>query len=152
MKRLNSWLHRRWFLIVFALAVFAVFYLSLPKKLIYDYTIRVANVLLGGELGLSYKPPPHVGEFVPFNGYYYSVFPLGAVLSFIPYVLVSEIFNFSTILYTYYICIVVTLVVTFFFLIALHYGYKRSQAALIALVPVFGSWVYANSCLFGCGA
>ena len=152
MVKISSGLKRKGFLVALVLTAFAVFYVSLPKYFFYDYTIRVARVLLEGELGLPYEPPSHLNEFVPHNDHYYSIFPLGAVLSFVPYVLLFDVWPFSLPLYACYISAAAALVVVFFYLISLHYGLKKFQAALLALVPIFGTWVIVNSCLFGCGA
>src|SRR5207244_4453777 len=49
-----------------------------------DYTSRIASALLQGDLGLRQPAPSWLNEMVPANGRYYSVFPLGAVLSMVP--------------------------------------------------------------------
>src|SRR5689334_14878195 len=68
-----------------SIAAFATFYFSIkPGGTPYDYTYRIANAFLTGQLGLHEQPPSWLGEMVPFHGSYYSVFPLGAVLSVIP--------------------------------------------------------------------
>src|SRR5215203_3958440 len=75
-----------------ALAVGAVYYFSNPRpRFYYDYTFRVAERLLNGALGLVEKPPGHLNEFVPFEGAWYSVFPLGAVLTMLPAALLKAL-------------------------------------------------------------
>src|SRR5215210_6575732 len=59
----------------------------------YDYTFRVADNILRGEIGFREKPPSWLNEFVPFQGYWYSVFPLGSVLAMIPFAL-FKVFGF----------------------------------------------------------
>ena len=49
----------------------------------YDYTFRIARALLKGELGLR-EPVSWLNELVPYNGWYYSVFPFGSVVTQIP--------------------------------------------------------------------
>lgn len=69
-----------------SLATAAVYYFSNPKpNHYYDYTFRVAENLLRGSIGFPQKPPPWLNEFVPFEGLWYSVFPLGSVLSMVPF-------------------------------------------------------------------
>ncbi len=69
-----------------------VYYFSNPKpQNFYDYTFRVAGNLLSGSVGFAEKPPPWLNEFVPFEGVYYSVFPLGAVVSVVPFALLKTI-------------------------------------------------------------
>jgi hypothetical protein len=48
-----------------------------------NYTFVIATALLHGHLGLSVGPS-WLNELVPVHGHYYSVFPLGAVLSVLP--------------------------------------------------------------------
>src|SRR5438309_3636529 len=63
-----------------------VYYLSNPKpQSYYDYTFRVAANMLHGRIAFNLPQPAWLNEFVPFEGYYYSVFPLGAVLSMMPF-------------------------------------------------------------------
>ena len=66
----------------------AIYSLSNPNPQSgYDYTFRVADRLLHGSVAIIKRPPPGLNEFVPFDGVYYSVFPLGAVLSMVPFAL-----------------------------------------------------------------
>src|SRR5262245_11492144 len=50
----------------------------------YDYTFRIAGALLKGSLGLNETPPSWLNEMIPLNGWFYSAFPLGSVLSMLP--------------------------------------------------------------------
>src|SRR5262245_44598323 len=71
----------------FALSViaFLVYYLSNPNSdSYYDYTFRIAQALLDGRLSIAEEPPPALNEMIPLNGSYYSVFPLGSVLTMLP--------------------------------------------------------------------
>src|SRR5215510_5278390 len=72
--------------LILPLAVAAVYFFSNPKpQNYYDYTFRVAGNLLRGSIGFKFPQPSWLKELVPFEGYYYSVFPLGAVLSMVPF-------------------------------------------------------------------
>jgi len=74
------------------LATALVYYFSNPKpQNYYDYTFRVAENFLYGSIGFASKPPDWLNEFVPFGGSYYSVFPLGSVLSMIPFAILKAI-------------------------------------------------------------
>src|SRR3954466_859899 len=73
-----------------AIASAVVYYFSNPKpQSFYDYTFRVAANMLHGHIAFNLAQPAWLNEFVPFEGYYYSVFPLGAVLSMIPFALLK---------------------------------------------------------------
>ena len=77
----------REFAIAAALAVIAtlVFYFSIkPIQQTFDYTAQIASALLRGHLGVHGRQGSWLNEFVPFEGSYYSVFLLGAVLSMVP--------------------------------------------------------------------
>ena len=77
-----------------ALAVTAavLFWVTIqPKHEHFDYTFRIASALLHGHVGLASNPGSSLNEFVPANGEYYSVFPLGAVLSLLPVALLKEV-------------------------------------------------------------
>src|ERR671930_169033 len=73
------------------LLAFLIYYLSNPLPgSYYDYTARIAAALIHGELGVREQPPSWLNEMVPYNGWYYSVFPLGAVLTMMPIALLRE--------------------------------------------------------------
>ena len=55
-----------------------------------DYTNQIASALLHGQLGLREKPPDWLNEMIPWEGKYYSAFPLGAVLSMLPVALLRS--------------------------------------------------------------
>jgi len=50
----------------------------------YDYTLRIADCFLAGRLGLTERPPSWLNEMIPVADRYYSVFPLGSVLTMLP--------------------------------------------------------------------
>ena len=65
---------------------FLIYYFSNPKpQYYYDYTFRVAENIMRGAIAFGEKPPSWLNEFVPFSGGWYSVFPLGSVLTMLPF-------------------------------------------------------------------
>ena len=70
-------------LLPFVLAgIFGVYYFSNSQpQAFYDYTLRIAEALLQGHLGLSEQPPSWLNEMIPHEGKFYSAFPLGSVLT-----------------------------------------------------------------------
>ncbi len=75
------------------LSLFAAiaFYLSTKATLRdLDYTNQIASALLHGQLGLQETPPEWLNEMIPWEGRYYSAFPLGAVLSMLPVALLRN--------------------------------------------------------------
>lgn len=76
--------------LIAVVAVGLAYYFSNPKpNSYYDYTFRVAENLLRGSIGFPQRPPSWVNEFVPFEGLWYSVFPLGSVVSMVPFALLK---------------------------------------------------------------
>jgi hypothetical protein len=85
--------HIREVLLAMAVSLFAAmaFYFSTKATLHdLDYTSQVASALLHGQLGLQEKPPDWLNEMIPWQGRYYSAFPLGAVLSMLPVALLRN--------------------------------------------------------------
>ncbi len=56
----------------------------------FDYTARIASAFLERHLGLTKPPPSWLNEMIPVNGVYYSVFPLGAVISMLPVAILQK--------------------------------------------------------------
>jgi hypothetical protein len=74
-----------------AAATTAIYYLSSPVTAsYYDYTFRIAGALIHGRLGTTETPPTWLNEMVPLGGQYYSVFPLGSVLTMLPVALLHQ--------------------------------------------------------------
>ena len=77
---------------VLSLATAVAYYFSnLRPQSYYDYTFRVAANMLGGQVAFTEKQPSWLNEFVPFEGFYYSVFPLGSVVSMMPFALLKVV-------------------------------------------------------------
>jgi hypothetical protein len=110
----------------------------------FDYTARIASALLQGHLGLDRHPGAWLNEMVPFEGKYYSVFPLGAVLSVLPVALLQRgewIHNFPAQFLT---ALIAGLCVFFFFRLSSVETKSISRRILLALFPVFGTWTWCN--------
>ena len=83
---------RFWIPLVLAVAAAFAFYFSTKAtQTHFDYTYRIATALLRGHVGLLDQPPSWLNEMIPWEGEYYSVFPLGAVLALIPVVLLRKV-------------------------------------------------------------
>src|SRR2546430_1734176 len=81
-----------WIAGVLALVTLILFYFSIKAtQQHFDYTARIASALLQGDVGLRKPAPSWLNEMVPANGRYYSVFPLGAVLSMVPVAVLQKI-------------------------------------------------------------
>jgi hypothetical protein len=127
------------------LATALVYYFSNPKpQNYYDYTFRVAGNLLHGSTGFAEKPPAWLNEFVPLEGFYYSVFPLGAVLTMIPFALLRSI-GVVTEMPGAFIAAFLAGVICFYLLrIAEKYEYAPGKKVLLILAILFGTWMWTN--------
>src|SRR5947207_2312200 len=75
-----------------SVAAAVAFYFSItPTQREFDYTNRIAGAFLHGHLGLVAEPPSWLNEMIPMNGRFYSVFPLGAVLTVMPIALLQRL-------------------------------------------------------------
>jgi hypothetical protein len=135
----------------------------------FDYTTRIASALLHGHLGLDRHPASWLNEMVPFEGKYYSVFPLGAVLSVLPVALLQRAGWIHSFPAQWVTSIIAGLCVFFFFQLAKAFevspatsspvrparnashsdaggpfAVSPSRRVLLALFPVFGTWTWCN--------
>src|SRR2546421_5070884 len=117
-----------------------------------DYTSQIASALLHGRLGLQETPPDWLNEMIPWEGRYYSAFPLGAVISMLPVALLRNtglIQNFPAHLLA---ALIAGLCVYFFFGLAKAFGADYSglkakslaRRIMLALFPIFGTWTWCN--------
>jgi hypothetical protein len=117
-----------------------------------DYTNQIATALLHGQLGLREKPPDWLNEMIPWEGRYYSAFPLGAVLSMLPVALLRStglIQNFPGHVLA---ALIAGLSVYFFFGLAKVFGNdycnlktkSLARRIMLALFPIFGTWTWCN--------
>src|ERR1700755_3389566 len=71
-------------------AAFFVYYFSNPHpQYYYNYTFLVAENFLHGRTGLERQHPSCLNEMIPFDGLSYSAFPLGSVLTMLPFALLK---------------------------------------------------------------
>jgi hypothetical protein len=141
-ERKNFWL--------LSIATAVVYYFSNPKpKYYYDYTLRVAENLLSGSIGFSQKPPYWLNEFVPFEGLWYSVFPLGSVVSMAPIasLKISGVINSkpSGLIYA----LLAGAACLFMLKIGSRYDLPFSRIVLITCGILFGTFTWTNLTLGG---
>lgn len=117
-----------------------------------DYTNQIASVLLHGQLGLREKPPDWLNEMIPWEGRYYSAFPLGAVLSVLPVALLRSTGLIQSFPGHVLAALIAGLSVYFFFRLAKAFGGDYSslktkllaRRIMLALFPIFGTWTWCN--------
>lgn len=128
-----------------SLVVAIVYYFSNPNgQAHFDYTFRVAGNMLGGAIAFTEKQPSWLNEFVPFDGYYYSVFPLGSVLTMMPAALLKTV-GLITEMPGLWIAAIQAGIVCFFLLkIASKYNVSRTRQILMSLGIVLGTFMWTN--------
>jgi len=117
-----------------------------------DYTNQIASALLHGQLGLQEKPPDWLNEMIPWEGRYYSAFPLGAVLSMLPVALLRNTGLIQNFPGHFLAALIAGLCVYFFFGLGKAFGadystFKTKSLArriMLALFPIFGTWTWCN--------
>ena len=133
------------FPIALAILVAIVFSLSIrPVHQPFDYTYRIAGAFLHGHLGLNSQPPTWLNEMVPMGEKYYSVFPLGAVLSVLPVALLGEAGFVNRFPGGIVASLIAGLCVYFFYQMAGLEQNSKPRRILLALFPVFGTWSWCN--------
>lgn len=138
------------FLVVLILAAGIVYYLSNPKpQYYYDYTFRVAENLIYGQIGFSEKPPSWLNEFVPFQGGWYSVFPLGSVLTMLPFAFLKFAGVIREMPAAFIAALTASLVCLFLVLTSRHYEYDWQKRILMVLGILFGTWMWTNLAMAG---
>jgi hypothetical protein len=110
----------------------------------FDYTARIASALLHGHLGLDRHPGSWLNELVPFEGKYYSVFPLGAVLSVLPVALLQRAGWIHSFPAQFLTALIAGLCVFLFFGLSSVETKSISRRILVALFPIFGTWTWCN--------
>ena len=134
-----------WPTAVIAAGVAAIYYFSNPKpQFYYDYTFRVAGRLLNGALGLAEAPPGHLNEFVPFDGAWYSVFPLGSVLTMIPAAALKAIGVINDMPAALIVALLAAGIFYFLLKIGSRYDLPRDRVLLTSLGILFGMWTWTN--------
>jgi hypothetical protein len=128
-----------------SLATAVAYFLSNPNPQgYYDYTFRVARNMLDGAIGFPYKQPPWLNEFVPFEGYYYSVFPLGAVLSMIPVASLRSIGLIKEMPGIWIAAILAGVTCLLLLKIASRYDVPNSRRILLSMAILFGTFMWTN--------
>lgn len=134
-------------LLSLAIAIFTavVFWLSTkPSHQHFDYTFLIAAAFLHGHAGLETQPPSWLNEMVSERGRYYSVFPLGAVISMVPVSLLQRLGLIHEFPGRAVAAIIAGLCAYFFFQLSSVEVRSASRRIVLTLFPIFGTWVWCN--------
>jgi hypothetical protein len=129
---------------------FVVYYYSNSHSgSFYDYTFRIAEALLHGKLGLTEQPPGWLNEMVPLDGEFYSVFPLGSVLAMLPLAALKRLGVIESFPGTFLAALLAGAASMLFYLLSARYGHDIRRRLALTLLPVFGTWMWANLAFAG---
>jgi hypothetical protein len=128
-----------------ALATASVYLLSNPRpQTHFDYTFRIAGALLRGRLGLAEPPPSWLNEMVPLGGRFYSVFPLGSVLSMTPVALLKDAGVVEVYPAAFAAAVVAGVMSLLLFMLSRRYDLTPLKRLLLVLSVPFGTWAWCN--------
>lgn len=139
-------------LLIFSLIVgtFLIYYFSNPNpQFYYDYTFRVADNFWRGAIGFHEKPPSWVNEFVPFGGNWYSVFPLGSVLTMLPFALFKLIGIVNEMPASFIAALTAGSICWFLIKISEQYEFDWRKRILLVFGILFGTWMLTNLTMAG---
>jgi hypothetical protein len=135
----------RWVGIALAAGTALIFYFSIkPTQQHFDYTSRIASELLQGHLGFTKQPPSWLNEMVPVSGRYYSVFPLGAVISMLPVAILQKTKLIRDFPGRACAALIAGLTSWFFFLLSAVGPVSIARRVLLSLALIFGTWTWCN--------
>jgi hypothetical protein len=127
-----------------------IYYFSNPNpQHYYDYTFRVAANFLRGQIGFTLPQPSWLNEFVLFDGAYYSVFPLGSVLSMLPFAFLQTIGLIDNMPGAFIATLCATVSCVFLLLIAHRYDVSQTRRIVMTLGILFGTWTWTNLTMAG---
>ena len=128
-----------------AAATGLVYFFSNPKpQFHYDYTFRIAGALLRGAVGLRERPPSWLNEMVPFDGFYYSVFPLGSVLTMLPVAVLKAAGLIEQFPAAVIVGVIAGAISLFLFLLARSREVSAQRRWALVLFVMFGTWMWCN--------
>lgn len=131
--------------IAITIAVFLIYWISNPAPMEhFDYTYRIAEAFLQGRLGLTETPPSWLNEMVPFEDRYHSVFPLGSVLTMIPFALLKSAHVIDVFPARFIAALVAAISALFFFLLSGNQNISLARRVLLGLFPLLATWTWCN--------
>ena len=134
-----------WIALILALITTTVFFLSIKAtQQHFDYTARIASTLLQGQLGMDKPPPSWLNEMVPLDGRYYSVFPLGAVISMLPVAVLQRFKLLHSFPGRALAALIAGMSVWFLFRLSAVGAASVAKRVMLSLGLIFGTWTWCN--------
>ena len=134
-----------WVASALALAALVLFYFSIKAtQQHFDYTARIASAFLQGQLGMDKQPPSWLNEMVPVDGRYYSVFPLGAVISMLPVAILQKFKLLHNFPGGALAALISGMSVWFLFRLSAVGAASVAKRIMLSMVLIFGTWTWCN--------
>jgi hypothetical protein len=134
-----------WIALGLALITTIVFFLSIKAtQQHFDYTARIASAFLQGQLGMDKQPPSWLNEMVPVDGRYYSVFPLGAVISMLPVAILQKFKLLHNFPGGALAALISGMSVWFLFRLSAVGAASVAKRIMLSMVLIFGTWTWCN--------
>jgi hypothetical protein len=105
--------------------------------------------MLDGKLGQTERPPDWLNEMVPLDGKYYSVFPLGAVVAMLPLAALKRLGLIELFPGTLIAALLAAAASLLFYMLSARYGDSVKRRLTLTLLPVLGTWMWANLAFAG---
>jgi hypothetical protein len=122
-----------------------LYYCSEPLPAAYfDYTLRVAEAFTHGSLGLTSPPPSWLNEFVPSGHLFYSVFPLGSVLTMVPVALLKRLGFFAASPSAFLSAFIAASCAYLLYMLAGKNDDAPARRLVLSLWALFGTWMWCN--------
>ena len=137
-------------LLAITAGILLIFLFSNPHPMVhFDYTFRIADALLHGRLGMTETPPDWLNEMVPFEARYYSVFPLGSVLSLLPLAVLKLVGVIDSFPAAFVAASIAAAAAAFFFLLSGPANVSSTRRIILSLFPVLATWTWCNLAFAG---
>lgn len=131
--------------LLLVLGTFLVVYL--PNKFpanYHDYSRRIGEAMMEGRLGMNTEPPDWLPEMIPENGRYYSAFPLGNIISILPFAVIQKLGWVHEFPARFIAAGLGSLITLLAFLLSAPYRIRLPNRIILALAPFFGTCLWAN--------
>ena len=115
----------------------------------FDYTFRIAGQFLDGHLGLVEEPPDWLNEMVPHRGRYYSVFPLGSVVTLLPVAFLAKCGWLHRMPSRVIVVLLGALITIFCYLLSRRYELSEAKRFSLTILLPLGTWTWCNLCFGG---
>lgn len=129
------------------LALVTFFFVYLPNEFpanYHDYSRRIGEAMIEGRLGMNTQPPYWLPEMIPENGRFYSAFPLGNILSILPFALIQKLGWIEEFPSRFIAAGLGSLITVLAFLLSGPYKIRLTNRIILAVAPFFGTCLWAN--------